>query len=135
MKAENKTQPTNKSITEFIQAIPEVDKRRDCQTLLDMMESVSGEKGIMWGESMIGFGIRHFVYASGREGDWFQVGFAPRKQNITLYLACGTSDFNDMLSRLGKHKGGKGCLYINHLSDVDQKVLRQIVERVVQEYY
>jgi hypothetical protein len=135
MKAENKTKPTDKNVHDFIQAIPDENKREDCLNLLKMMESVSGEKGVLWGESMIGFGTRHYVYESGREGDWFQVGFAPRKQNITLYLTYITPGINDLLSQLGKHKGGKGCLYINHLSDVDQEVLRQIVQRVVQEYH
>ncbi|MCO5207271.1 MAG: DUF1801 domain-containing protein, partial [Anaerolineae bacterium] len=88
---------------------------------------VTGEPGALWGTSIVGFGTYHYKYASGREGDWFVTGFSPRKQNMTLYIMPGFEQYNDLLSKLGKHKTGKSCLYINKLDDVDLDVLRELV--------
>ncbi len=129
MKAENKTVPTKKSVIEFINTLPEETKKQDCLALLGMMESVTGEKGVMWGESIVGFGLYHYMYATGREGDMPKVGFSPRKQALTVYLSYGFENYGDLLTKLGKHKTGKICLYINRLSDVDLDVLRELILR------
>ncbi len=95
------------------------------------MEEVTGEKGKMWGDSIIGFGSYRYTYASGREGDWMLVGFSPRKQNITLYIMSGFDNYQNLLDKLGKHKTGKSCLYINKTEDVDMDVLRHLVKQSV----
>ena len=95
------------------------------------MEEVTGEKAVMWGDSIVGFGTYHYVYASGREGDWPVTGFAPRKQALTLYIMSGFDQYDELLARLGKHSTGKSCLYIKRLSDVDVDVLRELVAESV----
>jgi hypothetical protein len=125
--AENKTQKTTASVTDFLNALPDEKKRQDCFTLLELMQQVSNDEPKMWGPSMIGFGDRHYKYESGREGDTFQVGFSPRKQNLTLYITGGFPRHEELLSRLGKHKTGGGCLYINKLSDVNLDVLKEMI--------
>ena len=95
--------------------------------MLEQMEELSGAPAKMWGESMIGFGTYHYVYDSGREGDWFEVGFAPRKQNLVVYIMPGFSTYDDLLSQLGKYKTGKSCLYIKKLSEVNREVLRELI--------
>jgi len=134
MKSENKTVPTIKSVTEFINSIPEEDRKQDCRVVLEMMESTTGEKGVMWGDSIVGFGLYHYVYATGREGDMPKVGFSPRKQALTVYLSYGFENYVDLLTKLGKHKTGKICLYINHLSDVDLDVLKELILRSYKAY-
>ena len=95
------------------------------------MSEITGEPAEMWGGSIIGFGSYHYVYESGREGDWFLTGFAPRKQSLTLYIMPGFEHYDDLLARLGKHKIGRSCLYINKLADVDMDVLRELVAESV----
>lgn len=85
----------------------------------------------MWGTSMVGFGRYHYKYASGREGDWFVTGFSPRKQNLTLYIMSGFSEYDDLMGRLGKFKTGKSCLYINKIEDIDQNVLKELIKASV----
>ena len=102
-------------------------KAADSRAILDMMREVTQEEPVMWGKSIVGFGSYHYKYASGREGDWMLTGFSPRKTSLTLYLMYGMDKFPDLLGRLGKHKLGKGCLYIKRLSDVDQEVLREVI--------
>jgi hypothetical protein len=125
--AENKTQKTIASVTVFLNTIPDERKRQDSFTLLKLMEQVSGEEPRMWGANIIGFGDRHYKYESGREGDWFKVGFSPRKQNLTLYIIGGFPKHQALLEQLGKYKTGKGCLYINKLSDVNLDILKKII--------
>lgn len=127
--AENKTKPTDASVTYFLDQIKESRKREDCFALLKMMESVSKEKPIMWGSSIVGFGLYHYVYESGREGDTVQLGFSPRKEAITIYMMCSLAHVADDLPKLGKYKTGKGCLYIKSLKDVDAAVLRRILTK------
>jgi hypothetical protein len=129
--AELKTKPTELSADSFVAALPDEKKRNDSLALLEMLRQVTGEQPRMWGENIVGFGSYHYTYASGREGDWFVTGFSPRKQNLTLYVVGGFEQHADLLSGLGKHKLGKGCLYINKLQDVDQEVLRQLLAAVV----
>jgi len=125
-KTKNKTQPTAQSVEDFIAGIENETKRADSEALVSLMERVSGYPPVMWG-NIIGFGQYHYVYESGREGDALRVGFAPRAQNFSIYIMPGYQDFDDELSRLGKHKMGKACLYIKRLSDVDMNVLEEII--------
>ena len=96
-----------------------------------MRREEKGEEPAMWGDSMVGFGRYHYVYETGNEGDWFLAGFAPRSRSLTLYLMAGFDEFDELLDRLGKHKTGKSCLYINTLADIDEAVLREMIRRSV----
>ena len=127
--AELKTKPTQQSVDAFLQSIPDDRKRQDCYTLLEMMRQVSGKDPLMWGDSIVGFGDHHYRYATGREGDYFQVGFSPRKQNLTVYITTGFDRYKDLLARLGKHSTSISCLYIKKLADVDMTVLRELLAR------
>jgi hypothetical protein len=131
--AGNKTKPTKESVTAFLNKIPDRPSREDCYAVLTMMQTVTKTKPVMWGSSIIGFGTFHYVYESGREGDTVVIGFSPRKQNIAIYMMCGLDKVKDELSQLGKHKTGKGCLYIKSLSDVDTAVLKSLLTKAVKE--
>lgn len=121
--AELKTKPTRESVAEFIGSVDSA-RQPDCQTLMTMMAHVTGAQPKMWGSTIIGFGNVRLKYESGRELNWFPMGFSPRKKDLTLYL--GTLD-SALLQKLGKHKRGKGCLYINKLADVDLNVLDELL--------
>jgi hypothetical protein len=127
--ASNKTGPTDASVEGFITALGDESRESDATQLCSLMADVTGRQPRMWGPSMIGFGDHHYVYDSGREGDTFVVGFSPRKSAISLYLTTFRPLPEDLLDRLGNHRRGKGCLYVNRLSDVDLNVLRQIIEQ------
>lgn len=127
--AENKTQKTDASVIDFLNTIPDETKRQDSFKIVEVMQQASGAAPKLWGPSIIGFGDSHYKYESGREGDWFQVGFSPRKQNLALYIRGGLPLYETQLARLGKYKTGKGCLYINKLSDVNLDVLREMIEQ------
>lgn len=124
--AENKTKPTRTSVTAFLNKIRDSQVREDCFAILEMMQKASRCEPVMWGSTIVGFGTYHYVYESGREGDTVVIGFSPRKENISIYLMCGLKHIEDELSKLGKHKTGKGCLYIKSLSDVNVRVLQSI---------
>lgn len=132
-KAKNKTVPHGLKVSGYIANIEDDSRRDDCQKILDMMQSVSGHEPKIWGASLksgiVGFGDYHYKYDSGREGDSLRTGFSSRAQNISIYIMPGYQDFDDELSRLGKHKMGKACLYIKRLSDIDEGVLKEIVEK------
>src|SRR5687767_14051179 len=126
--AEIKTKQTESSVDSFIESIKDEQKRKDSQVILKMMEKATKEKPKMWGSSMIGFGkMRYKSPATGREVDWFKIGFAPRKANISLHLTLDIQKHEEALKKLGKHKTGVGCLYINKLEDVDIKVLEKMI--------
>jgi hypothetical protein len=129
--AELKTQKNDASVEEFLDSVANEKKRQDSYAILELMKDVTGEEPAMWGTSIVGFGSYHYQYASGREGDWFLVGFSPRKQNLTLYIMSGFDEYESLLEDLGKHKTGKSCLYINKLEDVDRSTLRELVEKSV----
>ena len=131
--AENKTKPTRSSATAFLNKIRDKQLRDDCFVLVGMMQEVSNSEPVMWGSAIIGFGTYHYVYASGREGETLVIGFSPRKQNISIYFMGGLNLVEDELSKLGKHKTGKGCLYIKSLSDVNAKVLKKIFAKAFKE--
>jgi hypothetical protein len=127
--AELTTQVTKASIEKFLDGIKDEKKRQDCYQLLKIMKKATRAEPKMWGTSIVGFGDYHYVYASGREGDWFLTGFSPRAQNLTLYMMGGFD--GEILKKLGKYKTGKGCLYINKLEDVDTKVLNELITKSV----
>lgn len=129
--AELKTKVNDQSVTAFLEANADEKRRSDCFTILEMMKKATGAEPKMWGDSIVGFGSYHYKYASGQEGDWLLTGFSPRKQALTLYLMSGFTDFEDLLSRLGKYKTGKGCLYIKKLADVDQTILQELIDQSV----
>ncbi len=125
--AELKTKPNAQSVAKFLNSVTDKQRRQDCLTVLEMMKKATKAEPQMWGSSIVGFGRYHYVYASGREGDWFLTGFSPRKQNLTLYLIGGLTPHQALLQKLGKHKTGKGCLYIDKLDDVDLPTLRKLI--------
>jgi Domain of unknown function (DU1801) len=124
---EPKTRPTTASVTGFIQRQPDEQTRADCLTLVALMEQVTGEKAVMWGPSIIGFGAWQLVYADGREAGWTVAGFSPRKKDLTIYLMDVFERRPELMKKLGKHRTGKVCLYIRRLADVDMKVLKELV--------
>lgn len=126
--AEQKTKPTNASVAKFIKDIPDEIKRKDCETLLAIMRAETKVEPKMWGPSMIGFGSYHYKYASGHEGDCFIAGFSPRKDALTLHLMGGLHGHAELLKVLGKHKTGKGCLYIKKLEDVHLPTLKKMIK-------
>lgn len=125
--AELKTKENDGDVEAFIDGIGDEQRRADCRTLLQLVSQVTGQEPKMWGAAIVGFGHYHYSYASGRSGDWFRVGFSPRKQNLTLYLMDGFDEYASLLAKLGKHSTGKSCLYVKRLSDVDLDVLKQLV--------
>ncbi len=131
-KAELKTKRTEASVEDFLSNIEEENRREDCKKVAAMMEEATGAKPKMWGASIVGFGTYNYKYASGREGEWMETGFSPRKQNLTLYIMSGFTKYDELLAKLGKYKTGKSCLYIKSLADIDEKVLRQLIESSVE---
>lgn len=123
----NKTVPTEIDPADFVAAVEHDVRRADAEVLLELMERVTGCPPKMWGPSIIGYDQYHYVYESGREGDFLKVGFSPRKANMVLYLLPGYDDAGEMLGRLGKHKIGKSCLYVNKLADIDLAVLEELI--------
>lgn len=131
-KAELKTKKTEASAEDFINEISVENVREDCKRIAGLMEKATGAKAKMWGANIIGFGERTLKYESGRELDWMEIGFSPRKANLTLYLNIGEGWDEKQLSKLGKHKVGKGCLYFKRLSDVDEKVLEKLIKKSIE---
>lgn len=125
--SENKTQPTGASPRDFLASIDHPVRRADAEILLDLFTRITGKQPKMWGPSIVGFGEYHYTYESGREGDFLRTGFSPRKANLAVYILPGYTDHGAILSRLGKHKTGKSCLYINKLADVDLGVLEEVI--------
>lgn len=128
--AENKTRPTDGDVVAYLNTVEPQQKREDSFRLLQIMQEVTGEQPVLWG-TIVGFGSYHYKYASGREGDAMLAGFAPRKQALTLYIMAGFDEYEGLLDKLGKHKIGKACLYVNKLADIDEDVLREMVRRSV----
>lgn len=129
--AENKTRATNASVSEFLDAIEDRQQRNDLKKVAAMMRRATGKRARMWGPSIVGYGSYHYRYDSGREGDFLVTGYAPRKQNMAIYIMPGFKRFGDLMHRLGKYKTGKSCLYIKRLADVDEKVLEQLIREAV----
>lgn len=132
--AQNKTQPTTLKVEEFIDNIPDEQKKADSLVIFKLMKKAIKDKPKVWSNSLIGFGdIIVKSPTSGREAQWFTIGFSPRKTNLTVYLPGGMTRYSELLKNLGKHKTGGGCLYITKLADIDLKVLEQIINKAVKE--
>ena len=125
--AQNKTSETKASVTDFINAVKNETKRNDSLQIIKMLKELTGKEPQMWGPSIVGFGSYHYVYESGREGDLPLVGFSPRANALTLYLSTQFEKRDEFLEKLGKHKTGKGCLYINKLEDIDLDILQKTI--------
>ena len=129
--ADIKTKRNDASVDDFLNAIKDEQVRKDCWVIVDIMQKATNAAPKMWGSSIVGFGSSHYKYASGREGDWMQVAFSPRKQNITLYISSGFEGRDELLAQLGKHSCGKGCVYIKRLSDVHLPTLKKLIKASV----
>lgn len=129
--AELKTKKTEASVEDFLNGVKDEQVRDDCFQIVKLMKQATKADPKMWGTSIVGFGMQHLKYESGRELDWMIVGFSPRKQNLTLYLPGYLDTYADLLGKLGKHTTGKGCLYIKSLNDVNAKVLKELIQRSV----
>ena len=127
--AELKTKKTELSVADFIKKAADTQKQKECFTIIALMEKATKAKAKMWGSGIVGFGDQHLKYESGRELDWFVMGFSPRKQNLTFYIPGTVEKQQGLLKKLGKHKTGKGCLYINKLEEVDMTVLKEIINK------
>jgi hypothetical protein len=125
--AENLTRPTDEDVDEVIDALPDERRREESRTMCAMMRELTGSPPVMWGSTIVGFGSYRSTYASGRSGEWFVVGFAPRKARMTIYLMDGFEERGDLLERLGPHSNGKSCLHITRLERVELDVLRELV--------
>jgi hypothetical protein len=129
--SEPKTKATDASVAKFLSKISDAKRREDCLTIVKLMKAATGEDPVLWGTSIVGFGRYKLQYAGGREADWPIIAFSPRKNDLTLYVGLGSGKFEGLLGRLGKHKAGKGCLYLKGLDGVDQAALKQIIEESV----
>lgn len=127
-----KTRPQTTSVADFIRSLDEPQQRADCQILVQLMRAATGCEPVLWGGSIIGFDRYHYRYDSGHEGDMALVGFSPRKGQLVLYVMPGFAGHEELLAKLGRHRTGKSCLYIRHLSDVDAGVLGRIIEHAVE---
>ena len=130
--AENKTKPTDADVRAFIDAVENDRRRQDSLVLLEMMDRITGFKPQMWGDSIVGYGRYRYKYKSGHGDEFFLTGFSPRKQALSIYIVSGFNTNPELMEKLGKYKTGKSCLYIKSLSDVDEKVLKRLIERSVQ---
>lgn len=129
--AKNKTKPTKASVTDFIEAVENDQKRKDSYRLIELMKDVSGEEPYMWGPSIIGFGNYHYKYKSGHEGDAPILGFSPRKTAISLYAFTGLDEHKHQLDSLGKFTMGKACIYVKKLEDIDEKTLIDVMKQTI----
>ena len=125
--AENKTKPTEASVEQYLDAIDIEGRRGDCKTLIKLMSKATKVKPKMWGTAIVGFGVLKYRYESGRDGETCLIGFSSRKGDISIYGTGSAPRRDELLSRLGKHKTGKGCLYVSKLSDVDLDVLERLI--------
>jgi hypothetical protein len=123
-----KTKLNDASVADFLNSIKDEQVRKDCWTIVDIMQEATKAKPQMWGANIVGFGSYHYKYASGREGDWMLTAFSPRKQNITLYLYGGFDGRDELMAQLGKHSCGKACIYIKRLSDVHLPTLKKLIK-------
>lgn len=126
-----KTRPGDAGVDAFLDSVDNENRREDARRVVAMMQRVTQEPPRMWGDRIVGFGSYHYRYASGREGDWPLVGLSPGKRNLTLYIMPGFDDYQALLARLGKHRTGKSCLYLNKLQDIDMRALEGLVRQSV----
>jgi len=128
-----KTKPNDQSVDEFLKKVEKPKKRDDSYEILKLMRDITQEEPVMWGNSIIGFGSYHYKYESGREGDIFLTGFSPRKQALSIYIMSGFEKYEALLTRLGKYRTGKSCLYINKLADVDKSILKELITESIKD--
>lgn len=128
--AELKTQKNDADVEKFMASIDDPQRKADCLEVLELMKKMTGEPAVMWGKSIVGFGTFRYKGKT-TEGEWFPVGFSPRKQNLTLYLHCKLEEQADLLDKLGKHKTGKSCLYLNKLEDAHLPTLKKLIRRAI----
>lgn len=126
-----KTRPTSQSVEAYLSAVEDLAKQADCRQLVSIMSKVTKSHPVLWGDSLVGFGVYHYRYASGHEGDWPLTAFAPRKQGLAIYLNCSLESEGELLQRLGKFKHGKSCLNVRRLDDIDLKVLTKLIRHSV----
>ena len=126
-----KTKPTGASVKNFLAGVEHEKRQADARVVNEMMERITGEKGRMWGDSIVGFGSYSYTNTAGKDFEWFVTGFSPRKSALTLYIMPGYGEFDDLMARLGKHRTGRACLYINKLEDVDMGVLADLIAKSV----
>jgi len=129
--AEPKTKPTTETLEQFLSRVPDPQRRADCEAVAALMQQSTGQPAVIWGTGVVGFGRYRYKYASGHEGDWPVIGFAPRKNDLTLYIMPGVETYPDLMEKLGKFKHGKSCLYVKKLSDVDMSTLTELIARGV----
>lgn len=129
--AKNKTVPTQASVTDFINAVDNDQKRKDSFRLIELMKEISDQEPYMWGPSIIGFGNYHYVYDSGHEGDAPLLGFSPRKAAISLYIFTGLDQHKHLLDNLGKFTMGKACIYVKKLEDINEEVLVKVMKQTL----
>ena len=128
---DQKTKPTQRSVVSFLTEVSDPGRRNDCETLVKLMSKATGEKPVLWGPSIVGFGAYHYKYASGHEGDACLIGFSIRKTDLSLYIQPGLHRYVDLLKRLGRYKHGKSCLYLKSLTDVDRGIIEELITRSV----
>jgi hypothetical protein len=129
--SEPMTKPTDANVEDFLNAVEHPQRKEDGFELLRIMREITKEEPVMWGPSIVGFGTYHYKYESGREGDMLVTGFSPRKRSLSLYIMSGFDEYDELLGKLGKHRVGKSCLYINKLADVDISVLKELIRKSV----
>lgn len=128
---ELKTKKSKESVADFLASIHDDTKRADCELLVELFEEATGEKGAMWGNSIVGFGSYRYTYKSGHKGEWLLTGFSPRAKNLTLYIMPGFVDYVPLMKKLGKHITGSSCLYLKRFSDVDRATLKELIQESV----
>jgi hypothetical protein len=127
--SENKNIQNENSVKDFLNSIENPQRKKDAFQVLEMMKNITGLEPRMWGDSMVGFGSYHYKYASGREGDYFITGFAPRKGNLSVYIIDGFTKYQDLLEKLGKNKTSVSCLYITKLEKIEKEILKEIITK------
>ena len=128
-KAKNKTTANKLSLSTFLNGIEDNQKRKDAKAIAKLMKEVTGENPVMWGKSIVGYGQYHYIYDSGREGDFLIIGFSPRKASLTIYIMPGYQNYGDLMKTLGPHKLGKSCLYIRKLENIHLPTLKKLIKR------
>jgi len=131
-KSQNKTVATQVEVSDFVENIDDVKQKEEAKLLIKIMKKITGEKAIIWGDSIIGFGEYHYKYTSGREGDFLKIGFSPRKNNFSIYIMPGMKRYPELMNNLGKYKTGKSCLYIKNLDQIDMNVLESLIDKAYQ---
>lgn len=131
--AELKTRENEANVEDFLMSIGNEQKKTDCFQVLHLMQEITGKPAKMWGDSIVGFGSYHYKYDSGREGDWFLTGFSPRKQNLSIYIMAGFSNYEDLLKDLGKYKISSSCLYIKRIEEINIETLKELIRKSIKD--